>query len=119
MKRREAIITLAGAGLLAPAVLSADVPQEGAGGELAKGLERLATRVYSEEGIPMLLVCESVGAEQPAPTSNLNQIVATAFRRYAGEWEQLHPNAPADDVNKIVEFLADRDFANGGKEKSL
>ena len=128
MNRRKAMTTLAGARLLAPLLdaAGAGAQQEGtAAAGVTKELDRLSKRVYSEEGIPMFLVCENVAGKGGGATNNapadkdLNRIVAPAFRRYAAEWERMHPNASSADVAKIVEFLADRDFAQGGKEKTL
>lgn len=98
-----------------------DVPEE----SLSTALNRLGQRVYSEEGIPMFLVCENLGSNRtsserpPAAATSLSEKVAFAFRRYAAEWQRLQPGAPATDVARIVELLAYRDFANGGTEKSL
>ena len=92
---------------------------------LSESLNRLGKRVYSEEGIPMFLACENLGPNQtspertPVPPTPLNEVVASAFRQYADEWQHTRPNAPATDVAKIVELLAYRDFAAGGVEKSL
>ncbi len=87
-------------------------------------LARLGGHAYSEEGIPMFLACENLAASQTSPDrallpSALNKKVASAFHRYAAEWQRIHPEAPATDVAKIVELLADRDFAEGGTERSL
>ena len=87
-------------------------------------LARLGAHTYSEEGIPMFLACENLSANHKllapvAPPSSLNKKVASAFQRYVNEWQHLHPEAPASDVAKIVEVLADQDFSKGGTEKSL
>lgn len=127
MNRRKAVITLGAARLLGFIFPSAAAlaEQEAAAGGLAKELEQLGTRVYSEEGIPMFLVCENVaekgqsGSKQHTALTKLNEVVASAFRRYASEWTRTRPNASAADVAKIVELLAHRDFAAGGREKSL
>ncbi len=87
-------------------------------------LKRLQARIDSEEGVPMILACETVWLDQaagqraPIPSS-LNRKVAIAFRRYADEWQRIRPNAQSADVSKIVELLAARDFTSGGAEKSL
>lgn len=92
---------------------------------LSTALNRLGARIYSEEGIPMFLVCENVVSNQtsrqraPTPPTSLNEKVASAFRRYADEWQRIRPDAPATDVARIVELLAYRDFASGGNEKNL
>ncbi len=92
---------------------------------LGAQLNRLQARVYSEEGIPMFLACENVGPNQtsperaPVPPTHLNEIAASAFHRYADQWQHTRPDAPITDVAKIVELLAYRDFAAGGAEKFL
>ncbi len=91
---------------------------------LRADLSSMGSRVYSEEGVPMFLACEnlsgsgSAAAEAPI-SSALNRKVVSAFRRYADEWQQMRPDAPASDVAKILELLADRDFASGGTEVRL
>ena len=85
-------------------------------------LARVGAHTYSEEGIPMFLACENLAAKHTASErvpSALNQKVASAFHRYTDEWHHIHPQAPASDVAKIVEVLADQDFAKGGTERSL
>ncbi len=86
-------------------------------------LARLGQHVYSDEGIPMFLACQDLGASKAtalsASSADLNRKVASAFHRYAAEWHRLHPDAPASEVAKIVEILADRDFQEGGREQSL
>ena len=72
----------------------------------------------------MFLACENLGSdrilsERPRSGNILNERAASAFRRYAGEWQRLQPGAPATDVARIIELLAYRDFANGGTEKNL
>lgn len=87
-------------------------------------LTSIGSRVYSEEGVPMFLACENVyqvgtsPKEEPSPSA-LSPKVASAFRRYVDEWEHMRPDAPASDVAKLLEFIADRDFAAGGVEASL
>jgi hypothetical protein len=84
-------------------------------------MARLATRVYSEEGIPMILACEDVTAKHPlSPASRtMNHALAPAFETYVEAWERLHPEATAGDVAKLVELLAYRDFAGGGRDTQL
>jgi hypothetical protein len=100
------------------------VPAATADGSQAADLSRIGAHVYSEEGIPMFLACENIAEGGPAPgvasaPSELNKKVGAAFARYAREWQRLHPKASAEDVAKIVEFLADRDVTSGGMESSL
>lgn len=85
---------------------------------------RLASRTYSEEGVPMFLACENLAVTNTStvsasPLSDLNRKLIAAFQRYVGEWRRVHPRAHASDVAKIVEFLADQDFSSGGVENSL
>lgn len=100
------------------------VPAATADGSQATDLSRIGAHVYSEEGIPMFLACENLadGGTSPGPAaapSELNKKVDAAFRRYTREWQRQHPKASAEDVAKIVEFLADRDVTRGGMEPSL
>ncbi|MGB8014061.1 MAG: polysaccharide deacetylase family protein [Terriglobales bacterium] len=85
---------------------------------LRKDIARLAPKEYSEEGIPVLLACEDLVAnKRAAALSPLNAAIASQFRRNAAAWERIRQDAPASDVSKLIEVLADRDFANGGEEK--
>jgi hypothetical protein len=80
--------------------------------DLAADLDRLSGRQYSEEGIPMFLACENLApnGKSDEPTA-LKQDLAVAFRQEVDDWQRIHPDAPVTDVAKIVEVLADRDFA--------
>lgn len=87
-------------------------------------LASLGKHVYSEEGIPMFLACINLSAprtahEQAQSPSALNQKVESAFQRYADGWQRMRPEAPASDVAKIIELLANRDFTAGGTERTL
>ena len=85
---------------------------------LRKDLARLAPREYSEEGIPVFLACEDLVAnKRSAKLSPLNAAISSRFRRNAVAWDRIRRDAPASDISKLIEVLADRDFANGGKEK--
>lgn len=92
---------------------------------VAAEMSRLSSRVYSEEGIPMLLACENLvppataGKTPVLPTTAFNKVFSSAFHRYAVAWQRLHPDATEDDVPKVLELLADLDFAAGGKETAL
>lgn len=91
---------------------------------LRADFDRAVERVYSEEGIPMFLVCEdltsSQSAEQPeaAVLAQLNPELASAFQNDAGIWQNIRPDAPVSDVCRIVEVLARRDFGEGGAEET-
>ena len=89
--------------------------------QLQADMTRLATRVYSEEGIPMILACEDLTAKKPVvPASRvMNAAVAPAFHRYVEAWQHMHPDAPVGDVAKLTELLAYRDFAGHGKDVNL
>ncbi len=89
--------------------------------QLQADMTRLATRVYSEEGIPMILACEDLTAKKPVvPASTaMNAAVAPAFQKCVEAWAHLHPSAPVGDVAKLVELLSYRDFAGGGKDTNL
>lgn len=88
--------------------------------QVNEDLAHLGQHIYSEEGIPMFLACENLAASPTSRGSSaLNEKVATAFHRYAEEYQRMRPEARAADVAKIIELLAGRDFADGGLEKSL
>ena len=88
---------------------------------LLADMKQLGTRVYSEEGIPMILACEDLTAKTAGARSSgpMNAAIAGAFSRYVDAWQRLHPDAPASDVPKLVELLAYRDFAGGGSDNNL
>ena len=90
---------------------------------LGAEMTRIGSRVYSEEGVPMFLACQNMALAQstlaPAATASLNRKVASAFSRYAKQYQQVKPDATAADVAKIIELLAERDFAAGGTETGL
>jgi hypothetical protein len=85
--------------------------------DLRADLARVGKHEYSEEGIPMFLACVDEVAEQagkPAAAPNaLSAQLASDLRRYGDAWLRLHPDAPDTDVAKLIEMLAQRDFAHG------
>lgn len=90
--------------------------------QLQAAMDKLSTRVYSEEGIPMILACEDLTAKTPVPplySKPMNDAIAPAFQKYLDAWGRLHPDAPAGDVAKLVELLSYRDFEDGGKDDNL
>lgn len=91
-------------GRAAPAALDA---------QLKSDVERLAPRVYSDEGIPMLLACVDVtrGDGAAAATTAFNAALAAELRATGAAWERLYPEAKTEDASKLLEVLADRDFA--------
>ncbi len=97
---------------------------ENPGDRLRADLERLAGRVYSEEGIPMFLACEDLasgidaGQSAAVTLTPLNEDLASAFSRDASVWQGLRPAAPVTDVGKIVEVLAVRNFGASATEQN-
>ena len=86
---------------------------------MREDLARMGSHEYSDEGIPVFLACVDLAAEQagklPVPAPAFSQHFASDLRRYGDAWLRLHPDAPATDVSKVIEVLAERDFARGGK----
>jgi hypothetical protein len=89
--------------------------------QLREELARIATRADSEEGVPVFLACLNLVASDashkapPAALTALNASLAVEFRQTAAAWERVRPNPAASDVGHVIEVLAVRDFANGGK----
>ena len=87
---------------------------------LREDLERLAPRAYSEEGIPVFLACEDLAPDrtsrQPAAAlTRFNAAFAADLRKNAEAWQRIHPDATDEDLGKLIQVLADRDFASGGR----
>ena len=84
---------------------------------LREDLARLAPRAYSEEGIPVFLACEdlmpSTSGQSVAALTPFNAAFAADLRKNAAAWQRIHPDATEADVGKLIEVLADRDFAGG------
>jgi hypothetical protein len=107
--------------------LSADeVRQDAAQGDEAsqlfvRDLARVENRKYAEEGIPMLLACDNLVDPRRAGAKNVpeeNAPLAAAFRHYVDLLPRVRASVSADDVARIVELLAEQDFAAGGKRYS-
>ena len=86
---------------------------------LRQDLARLAPRAYSEEGIPVFLACEDLVPDRTprksaATLTPFNAALAADFRKNAEAWQRIHPEATDADVGKLIEVLAERDFAGGG-----
>ncbi|MBV9913259.1 MAG: hypothetical protein JOZ93_11800 [Sinobacteraceae bacterium] len=80
--------------------------------QLRRDVDRLASRVYSDEGILVFLACEDLtrkGGPAPALTP-LNTQLAAQIHDNAAAWERLYPHAKAEDLSKLVEILAQRDL---------
>ena len=88
--------------------------------ELRDDLARMSSpHELSEEGVPVFLACVDVVAEKagkkgPSPTPFSAQI-ASDLRLYGDAWRRLHPDAQEGDVAKLINVLAERDFARGAQ----
>ncbi len=87
---------------------------------LREDLARLGSRAYSEEGIPVFLACEDLvpyraSRQSAASLTPFNAAFAADLRKNAEAWQRIHPDATDADVGKLIEVLADRDFAGGGR----
>ena len=86
---------------------------------LTADLATLGSHEYSDEGIAVFLACVDLIAEQAGtpvpPATDFSKHVARDLRRYGDAWRHMHPDAPDTDASKVIEVLAARDFANGGK----
>ena len=78
--------------------------------------DRSSSRTYSEEGIPVFLVGENLAPEQGrpvAPTAGRNpahRALAASFRQGAAILARQRPSLSPNDVGKLVEVIAERDF---------
>lgn len=87
--------------------------------QLREDLAGLGSRAYSDDGIPVFLACEDVVAikahgRAAAPPAS-SQSVATELRRNGAAWLRIYPQAPATDISKLIEVLAERDFRVASK----
>lgn len=86
---------------------------------------RLAARANSEAGVPVFLACQDLVAEKgaqtskPNPSSTFSEAIAHEFRESAASWQRVRPDAPASEAANVIEMLAERDFANGGRPPML
>ena len=82
--------------------------------QLIQDLAQLNQRAYSEEGIAVFLVCENAtrsGRGIPADLIQAsNAPFLAAFRRLVKEIPRVRPEVTQDDVPKLIELLAARDF---------
>lgn len=78
-------------------------------------------RINSDEGIAMFLVCENLVPDRSSPTppkaavTAMNSALASALHRNTEAWLRIRPDAQGKDVAELIEVLAQRDFANGGR----
>jgi hypothetical protein len=87
---------------------------------LEQDLARLDQRAYSEQGVPVFLVCEDLAREDLTRAASLrgkgfargreSAALAEDFRRQTRLLEQIRPARTKADVAKLIEILADRDF---------
>ncbi len=140
MNRRKALVAIAAAtgsavsskAALARLLESGQAPHQGPSGappkeaisavdaRLREDLARLAPRAYSEEGIPVFLACEDfvrgrTSRQSAATLTPFNAAFASDLRKNAEAWQRIHPDATDADIGKLIEVLADRDFAGGGR----
>jgi hypothetical protein len=98
-----------------------DTPDEIADERLRKDLAGMANRANSEEGVPVLLACvnllkdPSSNKVPPVRLTAMNKAVTTEFRTTAAAWKRIKPNSEEGDVGSLIQVLAARDFASGGK----
>ena len=50
-----------------------------------------------------------------ATLTPFNATFAADLRKNAEAWQRIYPHATDADVGKLIEVLADRDFAGGGR----
>jgi hypothetical protein len=106
---------------LVPAGEAAHETREGAGTDdaaeaaLRQDLARMGDKAYSDEGIPVFLACENLFPSSPVELTEFSARVAADFRSTAVAWRRIHPEAPATDVSKVIEVLAERDFTRTGE----
>ncbi len=86
---------------------------------LREDLARLGERAYSDEGIPVFLACVNVAAANahraPVQPPLFSQSIAAQLRANGAAWLHINPEAPATDISKLIEVLAERDFGRLGK----
>jgi hypothetical protein len=84
--------------------------------QLIKDLDRLSKRVNAETGVPMFLACENLAVEElsdppRAEDRSFNRRFVSAFRTDAEQVGFSRVEAPVAEIARIVELLAERDFA--------
>jgi len=88
--------------------------EEGAASRLEREWARLAGRNYAEEGIEVFLAGESwPGSGRERRGSAEGQRLAGELRALAEAYERWKPGATGEDLPKVVEVLAARDFGGG------
>ena len=77
---------------------------------LREDLAKLVRPAYSEEGVPVILLCENLTKTNPAPSPREGRKFAAEFRELAEVFAQIQPDRSDKDIPKLVEVLAYRDF---------
>lgn len=86
-------------------------PRDKASRELRADLARLSQRSYSEEGVAVFLVGENLTRTQAIePERAENTALRASFRHHAEVLARLRHEAKQDDVAKLMEVLAERQF---------
>lgn len=115
MNRRDSLQILAaaiGAAALTRAAASS-ASSNALDDQLKQDVDRLASRVYSDEGIPVILACVDLhrSAGKHVALTRFNARLAREMRDNAAAWERLYPQAKPEDISKLIEVLTDRDFS--------
>lgn len=78
-----------------------------------------APREDSEVGVPVFLACVDVVAEKAgksgAPSNAFSAQIAADLRHFGDEWLRLHPDAKEEEVARLIQILAARDFVQGAQ----
>ena len=134
INRREALLGM-GAVVLGAAIpwnsALASLLEQPAAGENSDGaidqrlrqqLAVMSKRANSEEGVPVILACVDMvpvkGTNKP-PVPRLspwNNTINAEFKQTVAAWERVNPNSKEADVGKVIQVMAARDFASGGRE---
>lgn len=98
-----------------PAPSGAETAKAAGDAELNDDLARMAApREDSEVGVPVIIACVDVVARKAgkpvAPASVFSAQIASDLRRYGDAWLRLHPDAKEEDVARLIQILAERDF---------
>lgn len=100
----------------APASSPTSNPSQPIDNQWLQDFDRSSSRTYSEEGIPVFLVGENLAPEQgramapPAARNPAHRELAASLRQGAAMLARQRPNLSPDDVGKLVEVMAERDF---------
>ena len=106
-----------------PTVPAADALKLAGEADLRDDLARMGSpHEYSEEGVPVVLACVDLVAElagkKGASATPFSAQIASDLRRYADEWQRLHPDAMESDAAKLIQILAERDFGRAAQSSA-